>query len=58
MQSKLSFELDEEINALSHDAAIGCLRAMIHGGWIDADVVRMAMRVQRRALGEQIAGDY
>jgi hypothetical protein len=49
---QLTQELDAEIQDLSHDEAIGVIRALVHGEWLKADVVRMAMRVQKRALRE------
>lgn len=50
MIERLTEELDADIQRLTHDEAIGVIRALVSGEWIDVDVVRLAMRVQRRAL--------
>lgn len=45
---ELTPDLDLEVQNLSHDEAIGVIRSLLEGGWISADTIRLAMRVQRR----------
>jgi hypothetical protein len=46
----LTPELDAEVQTLTHDEAIGVIRCLLEGEWLSPETVRLAMRVQRRAL--------
>jgi hypothetical protein len=46
---QLSPELDATIQTLTHEEALGVIRALAYGGWIHGDAIRLAIRVQKRA---------
>jgi hypothetical protein len=57
MIEQLTPELDADIQKLTHDEAIGVIRALVSGEWVDPNVIRLGMRVQRRTTRRsRIAG--
>lgn len=50
---ELAPEFDADILSLTHEEAVGCLRALVGGGWVSAAAMNLTMRVQRRALAAQ-----
>jgi hypothetical protein len=48
----LTPELDQEINTLTHDQAIGVIRSIAGGGWLTPNVLRLHMRVQQHDADE------
>ena len=50
IKENLTPAFDHEINALTHEQAIGVIRTLVFGEWIEPNAVRLAMRVQIRAV--------